>query len=180
MVDPRHPDLHLHGRLLRARLERRSERHGPDHAHPYMRRRESSAFLTSRAGPFPGSLLSGLSSLVRPQEATVPSSRPVLHRGRPGAAGSRMAEGPPAEPARHASWTPPPRACHADPGRGVDPGWAAHASGILGLCHCEAHLGITLYPVGRIWPPEPQSLMHDEDRPGTNGTHLRKRSAREP
>src|SRR6476660_8593694 len=33
--------------------------------------------------PFPGSLLSGLSSLVRPQEATVPSSRPVLHRAGP-------------------------------------------------------------------------------------------------
>jgi len=142
-----------------------------------MRRRESSAFLTSRAGLFP--VRSSRGSVPWFDRRRRPFPRPDLSStGQARSGGVKDGRRPPAEPARHASWTPPPRACHADPGRGVDPDWAAHASGILGLCHCEAHLGITLYPVGRTWPPEPQSLMHDEDRPGTNGTHLRKRSAR--
>ncbi len=38
LVDPRHPDPDLHRRQLRARLERRPEGHGPDHADSDRRR----------------------------------------------------------------------------------------------------------------------------------------------
>ena len=34
VVDPRPADPHLHRRVVRARLERRAEGHGPDHADP--------------------------------------------------------------------------------------------------------------------------------------------------